>query len=119
MFNYSFKEICFAVVFIFKSFKFSKIRMGPGDEMIRLALFSRNEYRWFCRLDLWCVGFRLVYAPDYYKRYNELYRSKLTEAQRSWVANFINDNIGLDSTETDQAQLYRKLCHALERKGWV
>ena len=35
------------------------IIMAPGNRMVRLGL-GQNDGRWFARLDLWWVGFRLT-----------------------------------------------------------
>lgn len=37
----------------------TKVLMEPGERMIRLG-FGQNKGRWFIRLDLWRVGFRLT-----------------------------------------------------------
>ncbi len=39
--------------------KVEKIVLGTGDRMIRVG-FGQNVYRWFFRIDLWCVGFRFT-----------------------------------------------------------
>lgn len=43
----------------FKSRYVTKVENAPGNEMIRLGS-GRNQYRWYIRLDLWSVGYRLA-----------------------------------------------------------
>lgn len=37
----------------------SKITLLKGSRMIRFG-FGQNEGRWFVRIDLWSIGFRLA-----------------------------------------------------------
>lgn len=39
--------------------KVERIEMKPGNRMVRLG-FGQHDGRWFARLDLWRVGFRLT-----------------------------------------------------------
>lgn len=38
----------------------TKLHMDKGNRMLRLGC-GQNEGRWFVRLDLWWVGFRLTF----------------------------------------------------------
>lgn len=38
--------------------KITKVEMKSGSRMIRIG-FGQNESRWFARVDLWFVGFRV------------------------------------------------------------
>ncbi len=40
--------------------KITKIKLDKGNRMIRLCLLGQNEGRWFSRIDLWWVGYRLT-----------------------------------------------------------
>lgn len=35
------------------------IHMDPANRMVRIG-FDKHDGRWFARVDLWCVGFRLT-----------------------------------------------------------
>lgn len=37
----------------------TKIDLDKQNRMLRIG-FGKNEGRWFARLDLWCVGFRIT-----------------------------------------------------------
>lgn len=37
----------------------TKVVMEPGERMVRLGA-GQNKGRWFARIDLWWVGFRLT-----------------------------------------------------------
>ena len=37
----------------------TRIDMKPGERMLRIGL-GQNKGRWFARLDLWWVGWRLT-----------------------------------------------------------
>jgi hypothetical protein len=37
----------------------TKINLDKQNRMLRIG-FGKNEGRWFLRLDLWCVGFRIT-----------------------------------------------------------
>ncbi len=37
----------------------TKIDLDKQNRMLRIGL-GKNEGRWFARLDLWCVGFRIT-----------------------------------------------------------
>ena len=39
--------------------KLTKIELDRDNRMLR-AGFGKNEGRWFARVDLWCVGFRIT-----------------------------------------------------------
>lgn len=39
--------------------KVTKIELDKGNRMIRVG-FGQNAYKWFVRVDLWFVGFRLT-----------------------------------------------------------
>jgi hypothetical protein len=37
----------------------TKIALEPGSRMLRIGL-GQHEHRWFIRIDLWAVGFRVT-----------------------------------------------------------
>ncbi len=37
----------------------SKIKLDKNNRMLRVG-FGKNESRWFARVDLWFVGFRIA-----------------------------------------------------------
>lgn len=76
---------------LFKNFKFAKIEMKPGNEMIRTSWFGRHDYVPYIRLDLWSVGFRISYDPDYYDIYMSEIHPKLTPVQRENVFAYMRD----------------------------
>jgi len=39
------------------------IKMDPPNRMVRIG-FGKNNGRWFARVDLWFVGFRLTGKND-------------------------------------------------------
>lgn len=40
--------------------KIIKLGMDEGNRMLRIG-FGKNENRWFVRIDLWFVGWRLTF----------------------------------------------------------
>lgn len=40
--------------------KVTKITLNEGSRMLRLCLVGQHEGKWFSRIDLWWVGFRLT-----------------------------------------------------------
>jgi hypothetical protein len=38
----------------------TRIPMIPGYRMLRLAI-GQNKHRWFLRIDLWSVGYRITH----------------------------------------------------------
>lgn len=49
---------------LFKDFKFTKIDLTEGNEMLRTSWFGRHDYVPYVRIDLWRVGYRISYDPD-------------------------------------------------------
>lgn len=106
---------------LFKDFKFTVIKMEPGNEMIRTSWFGRHDYVPYVRLDFWKIGFRISYDPNYFVRFEDEYRDRLNKEQLAWAIRFIKDYKEHDDSPLApiNQKLYRDLCHELEDKDWV
>lgn len=106
-----------AIKELFKDFKFTKLSLTEGNEMIRTSWFGRHDFVPYVRIDLWRVGFRISYDPDYKAKYDIQYRDRLGREQLIWAQRFIDD---VKCHEVyNENKLYKDLCHALEDKDWV
>lgn len=102
---------------LFKDFKFTKHTHTWGNEMIRTSWFGRHDFVPYVRIDLWSVGFRISYDPDYMAKFNEQYYDRLSNQQKEWAHEFIKSNTVDEATS--ERLVYKRLCHELENKGWV
>lgn len=116
---------------LFKDFYFTKITMEEGNEMVRLSLPGRNDYRPYIRVDFWRVGYRISYAPDYYQRYWANYNAKLTDHQQAVITRYIGDihksakpSDFIEVTYNEHVvrepkQVWRLVCIKVEAEGWL
>lgn len=117
---------------LFKDFKFTVIKLEPGNEMIRTSWFGRHDYVPYIRLDLWSIGFRVSYDPDYHKLFWEQYFDRLSAAQVKWTRGYVENactnnpkNVKTVKatrngiTVDEPITLWKDLCKALEDKEWV
>lgn len=115
----------------FKDFKFTKIDLGYGNEMVRTSWFGRHDMVPYVRIDLWRVGFRISYDPDYCKRYFFEYQPLLTEKQQTIVKEYVNDRLLHDTITPkrhisregqiieEPVDLWKGACRLVEQEGWV
>lgn len=131
MFEHTWKNTKYVLKELFKDFKFTVIKLEPGNEMIRTSWFGRHDYVPYIRLDLWSIGFRISYDPDYHKLFWESYFDRLDSKQVKWVRNHIEIRLfNTDNKKTievarggniirEPVGMWRDLCKTLEDKEWV
>lgn len=114
-----------------KNFKFTRLELSEGNEMIRTSWYGRHDYVPYVRLDLWRVGYRISYDPNYYKLYNYIYYHQMSRESQLWCQKYIADRLAHMDDEkcvevTRGAQLvrepvtlWRDLCRAIKNKGFV
>lgn len=113
-----------------KDLKFTKIDLKEGNEMVRTSWFGRHDYVPYVRIDLWKVGYRISYDPNYCGRYFFEYQPYLTVDQEEVIRKYyedrlVNDEVTPKVTITrggavvrEPAMLWRDVCRLVEQSGW-
>lgn len=116
---------------LFKDFKFTKIDLTKGNEMLRTSWFGRHDFVPYVRIDLWRVGYRISYDPDYCSRYFFEYKPMLTEKQNEMIKTIVDNALVHDKTTprrtitrngqvvSEPATLWRDVCRYIEDHDWV
>lgn len=116
---------------LFKDFKLTKINLSEGNEMLRTSWFGRHDFVPYVRIDLWRVGFRISYDPDYCARYFFEYKPMLTEKQNEQIKVMVDNSLLYDTTSprrevtrngmvvSEPATMWRDICRYIEDRDWV
>lgn len=92
-----------------KALKFSKLKLTTGNEMIRTSWFGRHNFVPYIRIDLWKIGFRISYDPDYYKRYFNKYRPFLSAKEHQRIMTEMEaikiNTLGSDTVEVTRGSI--------------